>query len=55
MIRDLGDRYKMVSPKPFVLCFRNIFYFIQETLCSLQTWEGDMLAYAARRFAIKKV
>jgi hypothetical protein len=23
MIRDLGDSCRMISPKPFVLCFRN--------------------------------
>jgi hypothetical protein len=27
MIRDLGDSYRMISPKPFTLCFRNVLLF----------------------------
>jgi hypothetical protein len=30
------------------------FYFMQETLCPFQTCEGYVLAYTARRFAVKE-
>jgi hypothetical protein len=54
MIRDLRDPSRMISPKSFALCFKNVFYFIQETLCTLQACECYVLAYIAWHFALKK-